>query len=340
MDSIQPRRKVAFPKGDKALMPIRCPNLDHDKRTGFPLRFGLGEEKDNLLEQRLLQNMKLSDIDKLVDEACDGEKLPEPRRSTGQLVLGDKSSECETQLPYPPDQRRSATRNNRVGPSENDMSLVTAMASRLRQAEQATASLREEIKKKDILIAQLRADIEKTVTADAAKPCEIAPRPSDLAMMREHNAKLRELLRRADEDNKLIVKENEDIKKFLKDYGLAWVGDGEEAMNDKDRSTGKDSKDLLLHGDMWHPAVAQGDNEATASSDLNSRAGIEALGVPFDPARILANVQQLNIIAEEGCKEVVRGADGIRRLQDKSLVKPLPFHTHTLLLVPPRPAQA
>ncbi len=138
-------------------------------------------------------------------------------------------------------------------------------------------------------------------------------------MMKEHNAKLRELLRRADADNQIIMQENKDMKKFLKDYGLKWVGEGENVAEDISRKNA--SEDLLLEGGMWEPSVSQGE-PSRSKSDLNSQVGIEALGIPFDPARIMANVQQLNILAEEGSKEVVRGADGIRRLQEKSLVSP------------------
>jgi hypothetical protein len=321
---IQPKRKVPFPKPDKpdkALMPLRCPNQDHDKRTGFPLRFGLSEEKDSLLEKKLLQNLKLSDIDKLVEETCDSDRarLSEPRRSIGHRPHLASVSEEDTQDARQDGRKSAGFRSSRDSTPEQDMSLVTAMASRLRQAEQANVAFKDEIKKKDLLIAQLRADIEKALMAESAKVRDETPRPSDLAMMKEHNAKLRELLRRADADNQIIMQENKDMKKFLKDYGLKWVGEGENVAEDISRKNA--SEDLLLEGGMWEPSVSQGE-PSRSKSDLNSQVGIEALGIPFDPARIMANVQQLNILAEEGSKEVVRGADGIRRLQEKSLVSP------------------
>ena len=336
MDNINPRRKVAFPKGDKpdkALMPLRCPSSDHDKRTGFPLRFGLGEDKDNLLEKRLIQNMRLSDIDKLVDETCDCEqgKLSDPRKSAGRILGGISENDAPTREA----KERTSARGTRGTTPDHDMSLVTAMAARLRQAEQTTASLRDEMKKKDQLIAQLRLDIEKIIT-ESSKVREDTARPSDLAMMKEHNSKLRELLKRADVENKNIQEENEAMKKFLQDYGLKWVGESKDSEPDRKVR----NKELLLEGGDWHPSVAHGEE---VISDLNSQAGIEALGVPFDAARILANVKQLNILAEEGCKEIVRGSDGIRRLQEKSMVLPptpipiskSPYHASARTLVVP-----
>ena len=298
-------------------MPLRCPNQDHDKRTGFPLRFGLSEEKDNLLEKKLLQNLKLSDIDKLVEDSCDSDRAKhgEVRRSAGHRLLSGIS---ENEMAHQDERKSNGFRSSRGATPEQDMSLVTAMASRLRQAEQANSTLKDEIRKKDLLIAQLRSDIEKTLTSENSKAREDISRTSDLAMMKEHNSKLRELLRRADADNKSIKEENEEMKKFLEDYGLKWVG---ERGNSGDKLSSNGSKDLLLEGGMWQPSISHG--EASNASELNSQAGIESLGIPFDPARILANVQQLNILAEEGCKEVVRGADGIRRLQDKCLVSEL-----------------
>lgn len=237
---------------------------------------------------------------------------------------------------------------------ESSTSLVTAMAGRLRHAEQSANALREEGKKKDATIQQLRVELSKVM-----RGVEEIPKGSDadIAILKDSNAKLREMLRRADAECKQALSENVSIKKFLKDYGMTWVGEEGAQSNrsstqkerdpprgiqyvgkaegrcspQKDKSTpslhiSDDSadepatkpsggKDFLMNAGNW-----QVPGEENGVPDLNSQAGVEALGTAFDEARILSNVKKLNHVAGEGQKEIVSGADGIRRLREKCTV--------------------
>jgi hypothetical protein len=244
---------------------------------------------------------------------------------------------------------------------------VTAMAGRLRHAEQAAAELREEIKKRDATIQQLRVELSKQMRGNAAgagldepsggagaaaggggggKGPQPNPLQGDAAALADSNRKLKEMLRRADAESKEAQRENAQMKKFLKDYGMTWVGDdsgsssggsGSEPSSSRGNSASpggsplkvqdvaggdgakapekRSGKDLLINGGDW---VVPGTENGVG--DLNSKAGVESLGTPFDPAQIMTNAKKLNHIAGEGQKEVVAGADGIRRLKEKCVV--------------------
>ncbi|EKX51872.1 hypothetical protein GUITHDRAFT_134207 [Guillardia theta CCMP2712] len=287
------KKKVAMPQGKaKPLLPIRCPYPSHDKATGLPLRFGISHDKDAELQKRLIQNMRLSDIDKVVEDASAVDVKPEKKSARGKN-----------------------------GDDAHDMSLVSAMASRLRHAEKAAAELRELLKGKDSEIAELKSalaakDASTNEKNEYADPnfgrCKSTP---DLSAMREQNNKLRELLKRADHENKTLIKENTEMKQFLRDYGMEWVGDSV--------SSGKSSANpqpLQMNEGMWNQEVAQGKEVSEQDgNDLSDRSGPEALETPFDPAQILTSVKQLNFIAGEGEKEVV-AHNGIRKLKEKAQV--------------------
>lgn len=288
------KKKVALPQGKaKPLLPIRCPYPSHDKATGLPLRFGISHDKDAELQKRLIQNMRLSDIDKVVEDASAVDVKPEKKSARGKN-----------------------------GDDAHDMSLVSAMASRLRHAEKAAAELRELLKGKDSEIAELKSalaakDASMNEKNEYADPnfgrCKSTP---DLSAMREQNNKLRELLKRADHENKTLIKENTEMKQFLRDYGMEWVGDSV--------SSGKSSANpqpLQMNEGMWNQEVAQGKEVSEQDgNDLSDRSGPDALEIPFDPAQILTSVKQLNFIAGEGEKEVV-AQNGIRKLKEKAQVK-------------------
>ena len=332
--------RIPFPAASghpKKLMPVRCPLAEHDKISGMPLKFGLGPSQDHELEKKLLSNMRLSDIDKLVNEAGPSEKSA--RGGGGEREL----------QPRPPDKPRRAPSGSggSAASGQDDMSLMTAMAGRLRNAEESAAALREELRKRDATIAELRSSLVRSEGMEFVRrssnnsPSDAAVAQSseaDLSMVKEHNAKLREMLRRADAENKRLVKENSDIKAFLKDYGMQWVGDGKGAPRSSSRaspnaqspesaasrspdSSASDGADLDLKEGLWQPGVALGHGPLDSKpADLNDTSGTEALGCPFDPARIASNVKQLNFIAGEGEKEIAVGKDGMRRFKEKCLV--------------------
>jgi hypothetical protein len=87
------------------------------------------------------------------------------------------------------------------GGSVTDVSLVSAMATRLNQVETAFAALKLECDKKDRTIRDLRHEL---VSAGPA---------ADIKLLREANAKLRQQL--------------SEMEEFLADYGLRWVGDSQ-----------------------------------------------------------------------------------------------------------------
>eukprot|EP00960_Hanusia_phi_P058951 764027-Hanusia_phi.AAC.1 len=287
------RKKIAIPQGKaKPLLPIRCPYPSHDKETGVPLRFGISQEKDAELQKRLIQNMRLNDIDKLVENASAVELKSEKKSARG------KNSD-----------------------ESNEMSLVSAMASRLRHAEKAASELRDLLKSKDSEIAELKSALEAKDASANEKNDYFDPNfgrcksSSDLAGVKEQNIKLRELLRRADAENKSLTKENAEMKQFLRDYGMEWVGESANAV----KSSAKPPP-LQMNEGMWNQDIAQGKEiSAEFGSDLSDRSGPEALGIPFDPAQILSSVKQLNFIAGEGEKEVV-ACNGIRKLKEKAQV--------------------
>lgn len=93
------------------------------------------------------------------------------------------------------------------------------------------------------------------------------------------------------------------MKKFLSDYGMKWVGEESKAKQaneakdgvKKAKAGGGKGKDLLMGGGEWQPGVASGEKEASTSDNssayLNDNSGPDALGTPFEPGRIMANVR-------------------------------------------------
>ena len=335
-------RRVPFPSASdpKKLMPIRCPLPDHDRASGMPMRFGIGPAQDRELEKKLLENMRLADIDKLVQEAGPDAALVEKELASARCRGGGK---LQSRAPDNPGRASGAGGSAGGG----DMSLMTAMAGRLRNAEEAASALRDELKKRDATIADLRSRLVRSEgvefvrrsssSSPGAHPVGGPSSDADLSMVKDHNAKLRELLRKADAENKRLADENTEIKAFLKDYGMVWVGNGQppsasssltssaahspdsasHSSADADSATG--SPEFKLEKGMWQPSVAAGEN-GDAGVNLNDEAGPAALGCPFDPVRITANVKQLNFVAGEGEKEIAVGPDGMRRFKEKALV--------------------
>ena len=336
--------RVPFPTASahpKKLMPVRCPLPEHDQKSGMPLKFGIGPSQDRELEKKLLSNMRLADIDKLVQEAGPSDKFE---------VAPARGSELQ---PRPPDRPKRAPSGsggggaaNGAGSGPNDMSLMTAMAGRLRNAEESAAALRDELRKRDATIADLRSSLVRSEGMEFVRrsssnsPLDAVSAQTseaDLSMVKEHNAKLREMLRRADAENKRLAHENAEMKAFLKDYGMQWVGDGkapsrsssvvssnaqspDSASTQSPDSSVADGANLDLKEGLWQPGLALGQAADAKPVDLNDASGVDALGCPFDPVRIAANVKQLNFIAGEGEKEIEVGKDGMRRFKEKCLV--------------------
>jgi hypothetical protein len=141
---------------------------------------------------------------------------------------------------------------------KDDMSIVTAMAARLRAAEAQVKALRDDCRTKDRLIY----DLQKSLT-ELSTPINPKDRPNtapfkelplrsngDLVMIKESNARLRLQL--------------EDMHQFLADYGLKWVGD--------------DKKGL----------------EVDCQIVKEPSQGPEALGFELDMQKILAHAKELN----------------------------------------------
>lgn len=143
---------------------------------------------------------------------------------------------------------------------KDDMSMVTAMAARLRAAEAQVKALRDDCKAKDRLIYDLQKSLTELSTEGNSRdrpstaPSQEHPQRSnsDLVLMKEANARLRLQL--------------EEMHQFLADYGLKWVG-------------GEKHK---LEGDIQ-------------SVKLPSQ-GPEALGFELDMPKILAHAKELNSI--------------------------------------------
>lgn len=201
----KPPRRIPFPAASdpKKLMPIRCPLPDHDKHSGMPLRFGIGSAQDRELEKKLLANMRLSDIDKLVQEAG-----PSDKHALGQELPSARAKDRGSSdlQPRPPD-RPKRTSSGSASAAGGDMLLMTAMAGRLRNAEEAATALRDELKKRDTTIAELRSSLvrsegmELVRRSSSSSPGEevgVHRSDADLSMVKDHNTKLRDLLRKAD----------------------------------------------------------------------------------------------------------------------------------------------
>ena len=200
-------RRIPFPSASdpKKLMPIRCPLPDHDKHSGMPLRFGIGPAQDRELEKKLLENMRLADIDKLVQDA--GPDKP----ALGQDIMSargkDRSGGGELQ-PRPPDKPKRTSSGSSGAAGGGEMSLMTAMAGRLRSAEETASALRDELKKRDTTIAELRAKLIRSEGMEFVRASSSSPgvpgdchnSDADLRLVKDHNAKLRELLRKADSE--------------------------------------------------------------------------------------------------------------------------------------------
>jgi hypothetical protein len=228
--------------------------------------------------------------------------------------------------------RRTPSQNAPAAGAE-DISLVTAMAGRLRHAEQATAAVREELRSRNAEISRLKAELAAARGAPAgaasggsAEPARQGEAGAAAAAQPEGGARelqdklsrAREMLRRADERNRALEAveeqkraleaENREMKRFLRDYGMTWVGAGGAGGGTGQEST--PPEDPVKGAGMWEPAVAQG----------GERAGAPGPPEGFDPTLILSNVKKLNFVAGEGEKEVAVGADGIRRLREKAVV--------------------
>ena len=200
-------RRVPFPSASdpKKLMPIRCPLPDHDKASGMPLRFGIGPAQDRELEKKLLDNMRLADIDKLVQEAGPDRALVEKELASARGRERGGGGELQPRAPDKPKRTSSGAGGAAGG---GDMSLMTAMAGRLRNAEEAAAALRDELKKRDATIADLRSKLVRSEGMEFVRrssSCSPGEHPmggpssdADLSLVKDHNAKLRELLRKAD----------------------------------------------------------------------------------------------------------------------------------------------
>ena len=323
----------------------------------------MGDAQDRELEQKLLANMRLADIHKLVEEAGPSESAVREAQDAVS-ARGKRGSEIQPRPPPGDKPKRTPSGGASAaipaaggGGGAGDMSLMTAMAGRLRNAEESAAQLRAELKKRDATIAELKASLARSeglglVRSQSSPPADASPPPgvqqhtdADGRMLKAHNDKLREMLRKSDAENRSLAKENNEMKAFLKDYGMHWVGNGSapspsssspnslspdpsaagspEADSAAEQSVGVaadldlKSRDAGLKQGLWKPAVAQGVEESVS---LNDEAGPEALGFAMDPAVIAGNVKQLNFIAGEGEKEIAVGADGLRRFKEKALV--------------------
>ncbi|KAJ1473521.1 hypothetical protein T484DRAFT_1912867, partial [Baffinella frigidus] len=291
------------------LMPIRCPLPNHSA-SGVPLVFGMGAAADNQLKQRLVDNLVLgqvskSGIDKIAEEACGPsvERVERPKKPAEQQSA--------------PERPRRAPSQSAPPAGAEDMSLVTAMAGRLRHAEEASKALRDELRQKGAEIAKLKAQLAASRSAGAETPRpQEAPGAAGLKAgesspqkPEEKLARMKEMLRRADERNRALEADNVEMRKFLKDYGLTWVG------TDEDGAPLVKPEEVLKPAGMWQPGVAQGAPAADVPQE-------EASGPPeeLDPAKVLSNVKKLNFVAGEGEKEVAVGPDGIRRFKEKALV--------------------
>jgi hypothetical protein len=141
---------------------------------------------------------------------------------------------------------------------KDDLTLVTAMASRLRAAEAQLKSLREDCKIKDRLIYDLQKSLtELNSESDLRDRPRTAPSQDhpqrcngDLVLMKEANARLRLQL--------------EEMHQFLADYGLKWVG--------------CDDKKLIP--------------EPQSVKQLSQ--GPEALGFELNMQKIIAHAKELN----------------------------------------------
>lgn len=141
---------------------------------------------------------------------------------------------------------------------KDDMSMLTAMAARLRAAEAQVKALREDCKIKDRLIYDLQKNLtELSAEVDPRNRPRSAPsqehpqrNTSDLVLIKEANSRLRVQI--------------EEMHQFLADYGLKWVG-------------GENKKPEVDLGDVKKPSQ-----------------GPEALGFELDMTKILAHATELN----------------------------------------------
>ena len=142
---------------------------------------------------------------------------------------------------------------------KDDMSMVTAMAARLRAAEAQVKALRDDCKAKDRLIYDLQKQLTELSTEGnprdrpSTAPSQEHPQRSnsgDLVLIKEANARLRLQL--------------EEMHQFLADYGLKWVGGEKQKL------------------------------EAEPQSVKQPSQGPEALGFELDMQKILAHAKELN----------------------------------------------
>ena len=142
---------------------------------------------------------------------------------------------------------------------KDDMSMVTAMAARLRAAETQVKALRDDCKAKDRLIYDLQKSLTEISNEGnprdrpSTAPSQEHPQRSnsgDAVLIKEANARLRLQL--------------EEMHQFLADYGLKWIGGEKQKL------------------------------EVEPQSVKQPGQGPEALGFELDMHKILAHAKELN----------------------------------------------
>ncbi|KGL85502.1 UBX domain-containing protein 11, partial [Tinamus guttatus] len=165
------------------------------------------------------------------------------------------------------------------GAAPTDMELVSSMMQKIALLEQKVKKQAEEIQLKDRKIAELKGKMKTPL--QKAEDAPDSPRAEDL-------------------ETRCLRLQTQvwEMERFLNDYGLIWVGESHEQLEDLEAC--KDEEELPARR-LWKPG------ETIASK----------FQIDFD--LVLENVKDLNALAGEGLSEIEHTPQGARLRQPESL---------------------
>uniref|UniRef100_A0A8D0B7W6 UBX domain-containing protein 11 n=1 Tax=Salvator merianae TaxID=96440 RepID=A0A8D0B7W6_SALMN len=176
------------------------------------------------------------------------------------------------------------------GVAPTDMELMTSMMQKIAALEQKVKNQAQAIQQKNKKIGELEVDIKVLQKSKEESP--------GLSRVKDLEAMCLQLKRQIWE-----------MERFLNDYGLIWVGEGTETLEELELL--KEEEDQPLRS-LWKPGDAV----------VSER--------PIDLDLILENLKDLNALAGEGMSQIERTAGGARLRQLDSV--PLTFYQNGIVM--------
>lgn len=183
----------------------------------------------------------------------------------------------------------------------SDDSLLSSLMKRVAVLERSLEAANTELKSKDLKIKQLHDKLRGLEAAESNTP----------ALHHQFKA---------------LQKRQHDMERFLADYGMIWVGTGDED---------DDSDDVASSYNQPTNTVATSTHESASSLPAAPKTWNQARSIPgpvvVDYDKIISNVKELNALAGEGTATVAVHKDGSRRLNEVESVQ-LTLYKNGLLM--------